>query len=334
MSAEKIISSWKKKEFKQIHLLHGEEDYFIDQAMNYAEHHILSESEASFNLTIFYGKDANWVDIVNACKRYPMFAEKQVVLLKEAQMMNSFDMLESYINNPLSTTIFIISHKGKLLDKRTKAFKSIQKFGEVLESNKIPEWEIQKWIATVVKSKGFSISPKSVSLLNDHIGNNLSRLLTEIEKLSINLGEKKNIDDDDIEKYIGISKEHNIFELQDAIVNKDLSKAIKIVNYFEHNPKAAPIQQALPAMYSFFSRVYSAYGLANTSESALRPLFYNNTSALNQATAYMKNYGYAGVERHILLLHHYNMKSVGVGDSGTESTSLLKEMVAKMVLGN
>ena len=334
MSVEKIISSWKKKEYSQIYLLQGEEDYFIDLAMNYAEHHILSESEASFNLSIFYGKDANWVDIINSCKRHPMCSDKQVVLLKEAQMMSSFEMLESYVNNPLSTTIFIISYKGKLLDKRTKVSKSIQKNGTVFESNKIPEWDIQKWITTIVKSKGYSILPKSVALLHEHIGNNLSRLVSEVEKLSLNLGNKKSIDDDDIEKYIGISKEYNIFELQDAIVNKDLSKAVKIINYFEHNSKAAPIQQALPAMYSFFSRVYSAYGLANTSESALRPLFYNNTSALNQATAYMKNYGFAGVERHILLLHHYNMKSVGVGDSGTESTSLLKEMVAKMVLGN
>ncbi len=332
MSADKLIASWKKNSFKPIYLLHGEEDYYIDELMQYAEHQILSPSDASFNLTVFYGKDAEWTSIVNACRRYPMFAERQVVLLKEAQMLNGIEKLEAYIENPLSSTIFIIGYKGKKLDGRMKISTLINKKGEIFESKKIADYNLHDWINEQVKLKGFQISSKSVSLLQESIGNDLSRIVNELDKLSINLAGKTRIDEDDIEKFIGISKEYNIFELQAAIANKDLAAAIKIVNYFEHSPKAAPIQMALGALYVFFSKIYSAYGLQNTSEAALKPLFYFNPNAVKQAQAMIKNYGYAGTEKILLLLHHYNMKSVGVGDSGTESASLLKEMVVKIIV--
>ena len=332
MSADKIFNAWKKKDFKPIYLLEGEEDYFIDEIMNYAEHKILSESEMSFNLTIFYGKDAEWTNVINSCKRYPMFAERQVVLLKEAQLMNSFNMLESYVESPLSSTIFIIAYKGKKIDKRTKLYKFIGNNGEIFNSAKVQEWKMEEWISNFVKSKGFVISSKSVTLLHQHIGDDLSRISSEIDKISINLKDKKSIDENDIEKFIGISKEYNIFELQNAISNKNLSVAMQILNYFEHNHKAAPIQMALPALYSFFSKVYAAYGMSDKSESALKSLFYNNFSVVKQAQATMRNYGYPGVEKIMLLLNHYNLKGVGIGDSGTESALLMKEMTVKMIL--
>jgi len=167
--------------------------------------------------------------------------------------------------------------------------------------------------------------------LEEHIGNDLSRINNEIEKLTINLGKKKTIDDDDIEKYIGISKEYNIFELLGAITKKDLEKALRITNYFKSNPKAAPIQMSLPALYSQFSRVYAVYGLSDKSEAALKPYFYYNPASLAQAQDMMKNYGYEGVEKLLLLLHQYNLKSVGVGDGGTPVSELFKEMVVKMM---
>ena len=300
--------------------------------MNYAEHKILNESDAAFNLTIFYGRDADWTNVINACKRYPMFAERQVVLLKEAQLMNSINMLESYVDSPLSSTIFVIGFKGKKIDKRTKFYKSIGKNGEIFNAVKIPEWKMEEWISHFVKSKGFAINSKAVTLLHQHIGDDLSRISSEIEKISLNLKDKKSIDENDIEKFIGISKEYNIFELLNAIVNKNLAAAMTILNYFEHNNKAAPIQMSLPALYSFFSKVYAAYGMADKSESALKSLFYNNFNVVKQAQATMRNYGYPGVEKIILLLNHYNLKGVGVGDSGTESALLMKEMTVKMIL--
>lgn len=333
MSAEKIISDWKKKNYQPVYWLEGEEEYYIDMVTDFAEHHLLPEQEAAFNLTIFYGRDADWAAVLNACKRYPMFAEKQVVLLKEAQHMKEIDKLEAYITSPLISTIFIVAYKGKTLDKRTKLYKLVQSNAEYFNSQKIKEGKIQEWIMDLVAFKGLAILPKASVLLEEHIGNDLNRIANEIDKLSINLKDKKQqITEDDIETYIGISKDYNVFELQAAIAKKDLARAIQIINYFEANPKAVPIQQALPALYSNFSKVYSVYGMPDKSDQALRPVFYFNPNALQQAKDMMRNYGYEGMEKLILLLHHYNLKSVGIGDTGSSGPALMKEMLVKMMM--
>jgi len=333
MSVEKIIGSWKKKSFKSVYWLEGEEEYYIDQVIDYAEHHLLPEAEAEFNLTVFYGKDADWTAVINACRRYPMFAEKQVVVLKEAQHMKDIEKLEGYIAAPLASTIFVVGYKAKGVDKRTKLYKTLQSNAEVLTTKKIGEGKMQEWIIDLAKSKGFTIHPKSASLLEEHTGNDLSRIANEIDKLSVNLQHKKTIDDDDIEKFIGISKEYNVFELQAAIARKDLAKSIKIINYFDANPKAAAIQMVLPALYAYFSKIYAVYGMNDKSDAALKPLFYFNPVSLSQAKDAMKNYGYNGIEKMLLLLHHYDLKSKGVGDSGTPGSMLMKEMVVKIMLG-
>jgi DNA polymerase III subunit delta len=339
MSAEKIISDWKNKNFKNIYWLEGEEDYYIDMIMEYAEHNILDEAESGFNLTVFYGKDADWASVINACKRYPMFAERQVVLLKEAQQMKDIDKLESYVENPLSSTIFVVGHKTKTLDKRSRLHKLLKKSAEIFTSDKIKEYKLQEWIGEYVKSLGYKINAKAISLLDEHIGNDLNRIVNEIEKLALNLKDKKDlpagrqeITEDDIEKYIGISKEYNVFELQAAIAKKDLARAIKIIQYFEGNPKAGPIQMVLPALYASFSKVYTVFGMKDRSEAALKPHFYFNSNAVRNAQETINNYGYDGIERILLLLHHYNLKGVGVGDTGTPDASLMKEMVVKMVV--
>lgn len=331
MSAEKILSDWKKKLYKPLYWLEGEEDYYIDKVMNYAEHKILPESEAGFNLSVFYGKDASWSDVVNACMRYPMFAERQVVLLKEAQQMKDIDKLENYIEHPLTSTIFVVSYKEKALDKRTKLYKLINKNGEVFTSEKIKEYKLVEWVTEYLKEQDFTMSQKGVLLLVDHLGNDLNRIVHEIEKTTVNLGTRKTITEDDIEKYVGVSKEYNAFELQAAIGKKDLAKAIRIIQYFESNPKAVPIQLVLPALYGFFSKLYIIFGMADKSEAAVKPFFYNNPYAAKEAIATAKMYGYEGVERALLLLHHYNLKSVGVNDSGSSDGSLMKEMVVKMM---
>lgn len=331
MSAEKILGDWKKNKFKPVYWLEGEEDYYIDQVMDYAEHHILNESEAGFNLTVFYGRDADWAAVVNACRRYPMFAEKQVVLLKEAQHMKDVEKLEAYAESPLASTIFVAAYKTKNLDKRTKLYKVLKQSAEIFASEKIKDFKLQEWIKEMVAAKEYTITSKAAVLLEEHIGNDLSRMANEIDKLSVNLKGSKQITEDDIEKYIGISKEYNVFELQAAIAKKDLAKAITIIKYFEGNPKAAPIQMVLPALYASFSKVYTVFGMADKSEAALKPHFYFNPNAVKNALETMRNYGYEGIERILLLLHQYNLKSVGVGDSGTADASLLKEMVVKMI---
>ncbi|HQY11230.1 MAG TPA: DNA polymerase III subunit delta [Ferruginibacter sp.] len=331
MSAEKIISDWKKKNFKPVYWLEGEEDYYIDMVMEHAEHHILDEAQAGFNLTVFYGKDADWASVLNACRRYPMFAEYQVVLLKEAQQMKDIDKLEGYFESPLASTIFVVGYKGKSFDKRTKLYKLLKSTAEIFNSEKIKDYKLQEWIGEFVKAKGYKITSRAISLLDEHIGNDLGRISNEIEKLALNLKGRNEITEDDIERYIGISKEYNVFELQAAIAKKDLARAIKIIQYFEGNPKAGPIQMVLPALYAGFSKVYTVFGMKDRSEAALKPHFYFNSVAVKNAMETIHNYGYDGIERILLLLHQYNLKGVGVGNAGTPDAALMKEMVVKMI---
>src|SRR5437868_9570884 len=217
MSVEKILADWRKSKFKPVYWLEGEEEYYIDKLVEYAEHQILSEAEAGFNLTVFYGKDADWTAVINACRRYPMFAERQVVLLKEAQQMRDIEKLEPYIDNPLISTIFFVSYKEKKIDGRTKMAKLLKEKGVVLSTKKIYENQLPEWTQELIESKGLSISQKALMLIVDHIGNDLNRIENEIDKISINLGERKTITEEDIEKYIGVSKDFNVFEFQGAL---------------------------------------------------------------------------------------------------------------------
>jgi len=330
MSVEKIISDWKKKQFRPIYWLEGEEEYFIDKAVGYAEHHILTEAEASFNLSIFYGKDANWADVMNACRRYPMFAERQVVLLKEAQQMKDVEKLEPYIENPLTSTILVVSYKDKKLDARKKFTKLVKENGVVITTKKLYDRDIPAWTQDMVHTKGLTITPKGLALLADHIGNDLSRIENEIEKLSVKLGKRTQINADDIERYIGVSKEFNVFELQTAIAGRDLAKAIRIVQYFDSNPKANPIQLVLPSLYSFFSKVFMIQAVTGDERTVAAHIGVNPFFVKDYIQAY-RIYGSSGIENILMLLHHYNLKSIGVGSGSADHGSLMKEMVVKMM---
>lgn len=331
MSVEKIIADWKKKNFKPLYWLEGEEEFFIDKAVDYAEHHILNESEASFNLSVFYGKDANWADVVNACRRYPMFAERQVVLLKEAQQMRDIEKLESYIESPLASTVFVVSYKEKKLDARKKFTKTVKEKGVLVTTKKMYDRELPQWAQELIQSKGLTITQKGLALLVDHIGNDLVRIENEIDKISVNLGKRTTITEDDIEQYIGVSKEYNVFELQSALATKDLARSIRIIQYFEANPKAGPIQLVLPSLYSFFSKVFMVFGAGTTDEKGVAAAIGVNPYFMKDYMQAAKIYTYPGVEKVLLLLHSYNLKSVGIGSSYTEDASLMKEMVVKML---
>jgi DNA polymerase III subunit delta len=331
MSTEKILTDLKNRNYKPIYWLEGEESYFIDEIVQYCEHKILSESEAGFNLTIFYGKDADWAQVINACKRYPMFSEKQVVLLKEAQQMKELEKLESYIENPLNSTIFIVAHKEKKIDGRGKLAKLLKQKAEVFYSAKLKDYQIPEWASTIVSNAKLTITNKALQLMVDHIGSDLSRIKNEIEKLQINLKGRTSITEDDIEQFIGISKEFNVFELQNAIGKKDFAKAIRINQYFAANPKAAPIQLIIPSLYSFFSKVYMLFGLQQNDEQlAMKTLGVFSNFVLKEYTQAAKLYGQQGVENAILLLHEYNLKSIGFGGN-TDGSELMKELLVKLM---
>jgi DNA polymerase III subunit delta len=332
LSVEKILSDWNKKSFKPVYWFEGEEEYYINKLVDYAEHRILPESEASFNLSIFYGKDADWADVLNACRRYPMFAERQVVLLKEAQQMKDIGRLESYIQNPLSSTVFVVSYKEKKVDGRSKLAKLLKEKGELLTLKKLYDNQLPEWTSELVSSKGYSISQKALFLLVDHIGNDLIRIDNEIEKLLVNLGNRKNITEDDIAQFVGVSKEYNIFELQEALARRDLAKALRIVQYFGSNPKAAPIQLILPSLYGFFSKAYMVFGQHSEDEKAIAASIGVNPYFIKDYLLAANNYRLEGVESALLLLHDFNLRSIGVNQVNAEDISLLKEMIVKMTI--
>lgn len=317
--------------FKPVYWLEGEEDYFIDEVVRYAENHILTEAEAGFNLTVFYGKDADWTAVINACRRYPMFAERQVVLLKEAQQMRDIDKLEAYIEHPQPSTVLVVSYKEKKVDGRSRLAKVLKEKGELLTTKKLYDNQLPEWATEIIRRKGFTITPKGLNLLVEHIGNDLARIASEIDKLSVNIGQGREITEDDIENYVGISKEYNVFELQNALARKDLAACIRIIQYFDANPKAGPIQMVLPALYNFFAKVYQLFGLNGVSDKDIGSALGVNPFFIKDYKAAARVYGYEGVERVLLLLHHYNLKSLGIGATGVEDGSLMKEMVFRMI---
>jgi DNA polymerase-3 subunit delta len=331
MSSEKIVNDLKKQNFKPVYWLEGDEEYFIDQVIAYAENKILTESEAGFNLTVYYGRDASWTEVVNSCRRYPMFSDKQVVILKEAQGMKDIEKLESYIEKPLSSTFLFVAYKNKKLDGRTKLAKMLKDKAVLFTSKKLYDNELPDWVSGLIKSKGYTITNKALFLLIDHIGNDLSRLNNEVDKLALNLGNRKNITEDDIENFVGISKEFNVFELQQAIASKDLYKAIRIIQYFSANPKAAPLQLIFPSLYNFFSKVLMIYSVQARDERSVATAIGVNGFFVKDYIQTAIKFSHQEIEKVLLLLYEYNLRNIGINDAGTEDADLLKEMVVKMI---
>jgi DNA polymerase III subunit delta len=331
MSPDKIINDLKKKNFKPVYWLEGDEEFFIDQIIDYAEHHILTENEAGFNLTVIYGREASWTDIINTCRKYPMFSDKQVVILKEAQQMKDIDKLEGYIDKPLDSTLFFVAYKNKKVDGRTKLAKMLKEKSVHFTAKKLYDNELPDWVSGLIKRKGLSVTNKALLLLIDHIGNDLSRMNNEIDKLVLNLGDRKHISEEDIEKFVGISKEFNVFELQQAIAHKDLYKAVRIIQYFQSNPKAAPLPLLFPSLYNFFSKVQMVYAVPSRDEKMV-------AAAIGVPSYFVKDYTNAAmrfhpqeIEKILLLLYEYNLKNIGIHNAGTDDSELLKEMVVKMI---
>lgn len=331
MTSEKIIADIKKGRTKPVYWLEGEEAFFIDQVIDFAEQQLLPESEKSFNLTVFYGRDTAWADVINACRRYPMFAEKQVVIIKEAQDLKNIDKLETYVEKPLSSTLLFVAYKGKKVDGRTKLAKLLKDGAVQMTTKKMYESALPEWTMDLVRSKGYTINKKALFLLIDHIGNDLNRLSNEIDKLALNLQGNTAITEDAIEKYVGVSKEFNAFELQQAIAQRDLYKAMRIVQYFRSNPKAAPIELIFPTLYNYFSKVQIVYVLPSKDEANVNAALGGRNFFWKEYVATTSRYTYPEIEKILLLLYEYNLRNLGVNDAGTDDAELLKEMVVKMM---
>lgn len=331
MTPDKIISDIKKGHPKAVYWLEGEENYFIDEIVRFAEHDILSESEVGFNLTIFYGRDTAWADVINACRRYPMFAEKQVVIVKEAQDLKNIEKLDAYVEKPLSSTLLFVAYKGKKVDGRSRLAKLLKEKAVLYQAKKIYDSTLPEWTADLVKTKGYTITKKALFLLIDHIGNDLNRLNNEIDKVTLNLKGRKNITEDDIEQFVGVSKEFNVFELQQAIAQRDMYKAVRIVSYFASNPKAAPIQYIFPSLYNFFSKVQVVYSVSTSDEKAVASALGVHSYFARDYVSTASRFSSTEIEKILLLLYEYNLRGIGINDAGTEDAELLKEMVVKMI---
>ena len=331
MTPEKIISDIKKGRTKPVYWLEGEENFFIDQVIDFAEHELLPESEKGFNLSVFYGRDTAWPDVVNACRRYPMFAEKQVVIIKEAQDLKGIDKLEGYVEKPLSSTLLFVAYKGKKVDGRTKLAKLLKEGAVQMTTKKMYESALPDWTSDLIKTKGYTINKKALFLLIDHIGNDLNRLNNEVDKLVLNLKGVTSITEDDIEKYVGVSKDFNAFELQQAIAQRDLFKALRIVQYFASNPKAAPIELIFPTLYNYFSKVQVVYTLASKDEQSVANVLGVRNYFWKDYVSTTTKYAYPEIEKILLLLYEYNLRNLGINDIGTDDAELLKEMVVKMI---
>jgi DNA polymerase-3 subunit delta len=325
-----ILQSWTKRQFSPFYWLEGEEDFFINQLTTAAEKTILSPEESAFNCKVFYGKDTSWADVVNQCRRYPMFAERQVVILKEAQQLRDIEKLEPYFEQPLTSTILVIAHKEKKLDNRKKVARLIKEKGTFVSFKKLNEKEVATWIEQRLAAKEQKITPRALLLMVDHLGSELNKVEQELEKLQLNCSPGFVIDEDLIERFVGVSKEFNVFELQTALAHKDFLKAFRIIQYFKQNPKAAPLQLILPLLYSFFSKVYMLFGADMSDDRSLASQLGIPPFSIRNYKEAARLYGYQGTELTLLLLHQYNLKSVGVGATSTEDSSLLKELIFKM----
>lgn len=332
MNEENIIANWKRGAFHPVYWLEGEESYYIDKITDYAERNLLSADQASFNLTIFYGRDSKAEDVINACRRYPMFSERQVVILKEAQQLRDIEKLETYILHPLSSTIFVVAHKEKKLDGRSKMAKQLKEHAVVYTSKKLYDNELPEWTASLVKNKGLDLGPKALFMLVNHIGNDLQRIENEIEKITLNLKGRNQITEEDIEEYVGVSKEFNVFELQSALATRDLPSSLKVLNYFAANPKSAPIQLLLPTLYAFYSKLYIASALGSRDENSVAAALGMKGFIAKQYIQALQYYSFNDVERALLLLHHYNLKSIGIQKADTADASLMKELVVKIIM--
>lgn len=324
-----IINDLKNGTIKPIYFLMGDEPYYIDGISKYIEENVLSEEEKGFNQMVLYGRDITIDDVVSNAKRYPMMAEKQVVIVKEAQdLSRTIENLVNYAKNPQPTTILVMCYKYKTLDKRKKLAKEIAKTGVLFESKKLYENQVPDWIKRVLAGKGYTITPKAAQMLVEFLGNDLSKVNNELEKLQLILNAGGQITPQLIEENIGISKDFNNFELQNAIGERDMKKAFAIVQYFSQNPKNNPIVVTIGLLYGFFSKLLKYHALSNKRD-ASRMLGINPYFIKDYQTA-ARNFPMKKVSAAIAAIREVDMKSKGVGAANLSQGDLLKELLIKV----
>jgi DNA polymerase-3 subunit delta len=339
MTAAEILKDLKNRKFKPLYLLHGEEPYFIDLVSNYVEHHVLPEHERGFNQTVVYGKDTDIMTVLNAAKRYPMMADYQVVLVKEAQDMKwgkdednkkSIDPVLSYLENPLPSTILVFCYKYGKFDKRKKTYKAIEKNGFIFESATLYDNKVPAWVEGFVSDKGYKMNQQGSAMIAEYLGNDLSKIANELEKLMLNVSAGQEITLKHIQDNIGISKEYNVFELQTALTKKDAYKVNQIINYFEANPKSNPIVLVLGNLNNFFSKVLVYHYVKDKTPQNLAREMGVNPYFIKDYEQAARNYPLGKIFQVISYLREYDLKSKGV-ESNAPHGELMKELMFKIL---
>ena len=332
MEYNEILKELKNKVYRPIYFLQGEEAHFIDRITEYIQKNVLSEAEKSFNQTILYGKDTTIEEVINSARRYPMMANNQVVIVKEAQHLNDLKPLTYYLESPQKSTILVLNYKYKSLDKRTKISKKIAEKAVLFESKKIPEHKIPLWIPKYLSSKKAGITDDAAALLAEYLGNDLNKVTHELDKLLLTLPESQDkITPSEIERNIGISKDYNVFELNKALAEKDILKANRIINHFGKNPSENPLPKIIGSLYYFFSKVLGYHFVKTKNDRELAAAIKINSRMAWQYRNASKKYLLNKPIKIIGYLREYDLKSKGMNNSGTPDSELLKELIFKIL---
>lgn len=327
----KIVNDIKNGNFKPIYFLMGDEPYYIDKLSDYIEKNVLSEEEKGFNQTVLYGRDVSMEDIISTAKRYPMMADRQVVIVKEAQdLVKTIDMLESYVENPMLSTVLVFCYKYKTLDKRKKITKLLAQKGIVFESKKLYENQVGDWIKRVLSGKNYSIEPKATAILVEFLGTDLNKINNELEKLQIILPTGSTISPKHIEENIGFSKDFNNFELLNALGSRNQLKAFQIVQYFSDNQKANPLVVTTGTVFGFFIKILKYHGLKDKNPKNVASVLGVSPYFLKDYDLALKNYPMKKVSQIVTALRDTDVKSKGVGANALPQSDLLREMLYKI----
>ena len=327
----KIVNDIKSGNIKPIYFLMGEEPYYIDKLSDYIEKNVLSDEEKGFNQTGLYGRDVSIEDVISTSKRYPMMADRQVVIVKEAQdLIKTIDKLESYAENPMLSTVLVMCYKYKTLDKRKKVTKYLAKSGVVYESKKLYENQVGDWIKRVLSGRNYAIEPKASAMLVEFLGTDLSKINNELEKLQIILPKGTIISANHIEENIGFSKDFNVFELRKAIGERNILKAYQIAQYFSDNPKDNPMVVTTTLVFGFFIQLLKYHGLKDRNPKNVATVLGVNPFFLKDYDLALKNYPMKKVSAIIASLRTIDVKSKGVGTHGISQHDLLKEMLVSI----
>lgn len=327
-----IITDIRNKKFKPIYFLMGEEAYFIDIISDFIEKNVLAEEERGFNQMVLYGRDVSIDDIVGNAKRFPMMAEYQVIIVKEAQdLSRTIEKLVDYAKQPQPSTILVFNYKYKSIDKRKTLYKTLNKMGVVYESKKLYENKVPDWIRRTLATKDYSIEPKAAQMLVEFLGTDLSKISNELNKLQIILPKGTQISPEHIEENIGISKDFNNFELRKAIGNRDIKKAHQIIQYFAENPKDNPIVVTVSLLFLFFSQLLQYHGMADRSPRNVASVLNISPYFVNEFISAAHNFPMRNVSAIIATLREFDVKSKGVGANAIPQGDLLKELVVRIM---